>query len=222
VDANDLPLDRLSHRTRLEAGVALLPAAAAAAWLWISAPYFAGLYLICVMLIAAPLLAVTRRAFVVLCLIIAGLFVPLSILGVFFGLFLFFPSAVVLLAAAGLVARRPRARVVARVAAWLVASGALAGFGLAFGHYLFPPSNIIIVQESAPDRDSARLNALSDSIYKAGFTDVTVATWTSDRQLAVEAPDPLPERDRQRLLTFIRAQPGVVAAYWCQGAQCHG
>jgi len=223
VGGSDLPLDRLSHRTRLEAGLAfLLPTAAAAAWLWINAPYFAGLYLICAMLVAVPLLAVTRRAFVILCLIIAALFVPISILGVFLGLFLFFPSAVVVVAAAGLAARRPRARTAARIAAWLVASSVLAGFGLAFRHHVFAASDIIIVNESAPvDRNSARLNSLSDSIYKAGFTSVSVSTWTSDRQLAVDAPG-LPERQRQRLLTFVRARPGVVTACWCEGTQCNG
>jgi len=224
VDGNDLPLDRLSHRTRLEAGLALLPAAAAAAWLSINASSFAGVYLICVLLIAVPLLAATKRAFVILCLIIAGVFVPLSILGVFLGLILFFPAALVLLAVAGLVARHRPARVFARIVAWLVVSTVLVAFGLAFLHHFFPPSNIIIVRESAPDQNSARLYGLSDALYKAGFggRGVGVSTWTSDRQLAVDVPASLPEGDRRRLLKFVRAQPGVVTAYWCEGTQCNG
>lgn len=146
----------------------------------------------------------------------------LSVLGVFLGLFLFLPSAVILLAVAGLQARRRPARLVARIVAWLVASTVLAAFGVAFGHHLFPPSDIIVMQESAPDQGSAMLNHLSDSICKAGFSGVSVATSTSDRQLNVEAPGSMPERDRQRLLTFVRARPGVVAAYWCEGTRCNG
>jgi hypothetical protein len=222
VNGNDAASDRLSHRTRLEAGLAILPAVATAAWLSINAPQVAAFYLLCVMLIAVPLLAATRRAFVVLCLIIAGLFVPLSVLGVFLGLFLFLQSAVVLLAVAGLVARRRRVRVVAHTVAWLVASGVLAAFGVAFGHHFFGPSDIIVVQEPAPDRDSAMLNHLSDSIYRARFWGVGVATSSSDRQLNVEVPGWMPERGRQRLLNFVRAQPGVVTAYWCGGTRCNG
>jgi hypothetical protein len=112
VDANDMPPVRLGHRTRLGAGLALLPAVMAAAWLCSKAPFLFPVYVACVVLIAVPLLAETRRAFVKLCLTIAGLFVPLSIPGVFFGL-LFLPSAVVLLATAGLAARRSRTKIAA-------------------------------------------------------------------------------------------------------------
>jgi hypothetical protein len=173
------------------------------------------------MMMAVPFFAVARGAFVTACLVIGGLLVLLSVVGLSLGLFFFFPAAVMLLTAAGLAARHPPARITARVAAWLMASAALAGFGLGFYHYYFPPSVILIVQESTPDRNSARLNSLADAIWKAGFTSVSVSTWTSARQLAVDAPR-LPERGRQRLLRFVRAQPGVLAAYWCQGTQCNG
>lgn len=222
MDGDGVPSDRLNRRTRLEAGLAVLPVAAvAAAWLWINAPHVAGVFLMCVMLLAVPLSAGTRRSFVTASLVIAGVFVALSALGVFFGLFLLFPSAIILATGAGLAARRIWARTIARVATWLVASSVLAGFGLALHHHFFPRSDIIIVQESGPDTHSARLNSLSHAIWKAGFTSVSVGTWTSTRQLAVDAPG-LPELRRQHLLALVRAQPGVVTAYWCQGAQCDG
>jgi hypothetical protein len=218
VDGYEAQQERLSRRTRLEAGLAVLPTAVAAAtWLAIAAPFIGGDYGVFVVLIAIPFFATTRRAFVRQCLIIAGLFVPLSIFGVFFGLFLFFPSAVVLLAAAGLAARRPRARAAARTITWLLASSVLAAFGVALHGHFFPPSDIIIVQESGPAW--ARLNSLSDAVFKAGFTSAAVGTWTS-RQLSVDVPASMPDRTRQRLLTLVRAQPGVVTAYWCQGTQC--
>ncbi|HEY7146830.1 MAG TPA: hypothetical protein VH637_21510 [Streptosporangiaceae bacterium] len=127
--------ERLGYRTRLVSGAALLTAAAAAAWLWLNAPDYAGLYVIVAMLTAAPLLAPTKGDFAVLCLIIAAIFVPLAVAGVFLGLFMFLPAAAVLLAAAGLVARRALVRLAACVVACLLAAAALAGFGLAIGHH---------------------------------------------------------------------------------------
>ncbi len=132
------PSGRLMLLTRLETGAALPPAAAAAAWLWINAPAYAALYVICAALIAVPLLAEARRTFTALCLTIGGLFFPLALIGVFFGLFMYLPAAVVLLAAPGFEARRRPVRVLARAAALLVASAALAGFGLAMYHHFAP------------------------------------------------------------------------------------
>lgn len=221
MDGSDTRSGQLSHRTRLEAGLlALPPAAAAAAWLWVNEPDTGGAFQIGIgmMLLAVPLFAGTRRTFVILGLVIAGLLGSLFVLAMVLGLFLFFPAAVVLLAAAGVTARQRPARLFARTAAWLMAAAAVAAFGPAFRSYYAPPSDTIIVQLAAPETvaDEVRL-----SLETAGFTGVSVSGWTSARQLAVEAAG-LPERQRPRLLQVVRAQPGVVTAYWCEGTQCNG
>jgi hypothetical protein len=207
----------------VEAGLlALPPAAAAAAWLWINEPDSGGAFQISIgmMLLAVPLYAQTRRTFVTLSLVIAGVLGSLLALALVLGLFLFFPAAATLLAAAGVTAQKRPARLFARTAAWLMAAAATALFGLAFHSYYFPPSDKIIVQLAAPETvaDELRLN---NALWKAGFTGAGVSTWTSAQQLAVEAAG-LPERQRPHLLQVVRAQPGVVTAYWCEGTQCNG
>lgn len=222
MDRSDTPSDQLSHRTRLEAGLlALPPAAAAAAWLWINEPDTGGAVQIGigVMLLAVPLFAGTRRTFVLLSLVIAWLLGSLWVLAMVLGLFLFFPAAVMLLAGAAVTALKPPARLVARIAAWLLAAAVVAAFGPAFRSYYSPPSDKIIVQLAAPETVADELR-LSDSLQKAEFTGVSVSAWTGARQLAVEAAG-LPERQRPRLLQLVRAQPGVVTAYWCEGTQCN-
>jgi hypothetical protein len=221
MDGSDTPSAQLSHRTRLEAGLlALPPAAAAAAWLWINEPDTGGGYQIGIgmMLLAVPLFASTRRIFVILSLVIAWLLGSMVVLAMALGLFLFFPAAVMLLAAAAVTALKPPARLFARIAAWLLAAAAVAAFGPAFRFYYSPPSDTIIVQLAAPETvaDEVRL-----SLQTAEFTGVSVSGWTSARQLAVEAAG-LPERQRPRLLQVVRALPGVVTAYWCEGTQCNG
>jgi len=138
VDGSDTPSDQLSHRTRVEAGLlALPPAAAAAAWLWVNEPDSGGEFQIIVgmMLLAVPLFAQTRRTFVNLSLVMAGLLGSLVALAMVLGLFLFFPAAATLAAAAGVTAQKRPARIVARIAAWLMAAAATALFGLGFRSY---------------------------------------------------------------------------------------
>jgi hypothetical protein len=133
VDGSDTPSGQLSYRTRLEAGLlALPPAATAAAWLWINEPDSGGAFQIGIgmMLLAVPLFAVTRRTFVILSLVIAGFLGSMVVLVMAFGLYLFFPAAVMLLAAAAVTALKPPARLFTRIAAWLLAAAAaFAAFG---------------------------------------------------------------------------------------------
>lgn len=222
MDGSDIPSGQLSHRARVEAALlAVPPAAAAAAWLWTNEPDLGGAVQIGLglMLLAVPLLAQTRRAFVILSLVIAGLLGLLVALSMVLRLFLFFPAAVTLLAATGVTARKRPARLVARTAAWLLVAATVAGFGLALRSYYFPPSDKILVQLTAPETFAHELR-LGNSLQKAGFTGVSVGSWTSARQLAVYAAG-LPARQRPHLLQVVRAQPGVVTAYWCQGTQCY-
>jgi hypothetical protein len=136
--ASTAPPGPLSPRTRREAGLlALPPAAAAAAALWINEPDVGGVFQIGigVMLLAVPLFAQTRRGFVISGVAIAGLFAFLLALAMVLGLFLFFPAAATLLAAAGVTAQQRTARVLARITAWLLAAATVAAFGLAFRSY---------------------------------------------------------------------------------------
>jgi hypothetical protein len=222
VHASETPSGRLSLRTRWEAGLlAAGPAAAAAAWLWINEPDAGGVVQIGigVMLVAVPFLAQTRRGFVISGVAIAGVLAFLLLLAMVLGLFLFFPAAAMLLAAAGVTAQEGPARVLARITAWLLAAAIVAGFAAAVRSYYFPSSDKIIVQLAAPETVAEELR-LSQALQDAGFTREGVSTWTSSRQLAVEAAG-LPARQRPRLLQLVRAQPGVVTAYWCEGTQCY-
>jgi len=197
------------------------PAAAAAAWLWINEPDAGGVFQIGigVMLLAVPFFAQTRRGFVISGLVIAGVLAFLLLLAMVLGLFLFFPAAVMLLVAVGVTAQERPGRVFARITAWLLAAAIVAGFGAAVRSYYFPSRDKIIVQLAAPETVADELR-LSQALHNAGFTRVSVSTWTSSRRLAVEAAG-LPERQRPRLLQLVRAQPGVVTAYWCEGTQCY-
>ena len=133
MDGSDTPSGQLSPRARLEAGLlALPPAAAAAAWLWINEPDTGGAVQIgiAMMLLAVPLFVETRFTFVILSLVIAWLLGSLWVLAMVLGLFLFFPAAVMLLAAAAVTALKPPARLFARIAAWLLAAAAVAAFPL--------------------------------------------------------------------------------------------
>jgi hypothetical protein len=216
--------ERLSWRTRLEAGLALVPAFAAATWLVIDAPGLRGLYVTFALLFVIPQLAVTTRGFIITSLVIAGLPVlaTVSVVGIFLGLVLFLPASAATLAAAGLAARNAPGRVMARACLWLVTAGAAAGFGSATYHYFNPPSNTVIVQLATPDRSGAEPWRLLDALTQAGFTSVSIGEQGGCYgQVDVEIAAAMPERRRLRLLQLVRAQPEVAAAYWCQGTQCY-
>lgn len=120
---------------------------------------------------------------------------------------------------AGLAGRYPSRRTAALVASVLVTLGAMVPFGVWASDYFLPASDVLIMQESV--RGSVNEWGLLRSVTATGIKGLSVGTWAS-RQLAVESAGSLPSRDRQLLLRIVRATPGVVQAYWCEGTQCDG
>lgn len=195
-----------------------MPAAAATFYWFNFAGPSAGVAVLFAGLTAAPL-AAPPSAFAATCLVVSAIITTAAILGLQLGLFVFLPSALILLMS-GLAGRYPSRRTAALVASALVTLAAMVPFGVWASDYFFPPSDVLIVQESVPG--SVNEWGLLRSVTTTGIKGLLVATWTSDRELAVESEGSLPGRDRQLLLRIARATPGVAQAYWCEGTQCDG
>jgi hypothetical protein len=208
----------VTRAARIQAGLALVPAAAATFYWFNSAGPSVGLAVFFAGLTAAPL-AAPASAFAGTCLVVSATVTAAAILGSPLGLFVFLPSALIVLMA-GLAGRYPYRRTAALVASVLVTLGAMAPFGVWVSDHFFPASDVLIVQESV--RGSVNEWGLLHSVTATRIKGLSVATWTSSRELAVESEGSLPAWDRQLLLSVVRAAPGVVQAYWCEGTQCDG
>jgi len=206
----------VTRAARIQAGLALVPAAAANFWWFHSAGPSAGLAVFFAGLTATPL-AVPPSAFAGTCLVLSAVITAAAILGAPLGLFVFLPSGLIVLMA-GLAVRHPSRRTAALVASVLVTLGAMVPFGVWASDHYFPASDVLIVQESF--RGSVNEWALLRSATATGIKGLSVTPWTGSRKLAVEADGLLPGWERQRLLRIARATPGVVQAYWCEGTQC--
>ena len=126
------PLERLKTSKRIEAALAVAPALAATIGASVDAPVLTGIYTAFALPLAIPLLPRTRRTFSIVCLVVAGIYIPLSIV-VFYLIFLL-PSALVLLSL-GLAARGPGRRLACRVTAWTIAIAMMIPMGLALQSY---------------------------------------------------------------------------------------
>jgi hypothetical protein len=214
--AGDTAAPDVTRAARIQVGLALVPAAAATFYWFNSAGPSAGLAVFLAGLTAAPL-AASPSALAGTCLVVSAIIMSAAILGSPLGLFVFLPSALIVLMA-GLAGRYPFRRAAALVASVLVTLGAMVPFGVWASDHFFPASDVLIMQES-------RLGSVSEwgllrSVTGTGIKGLSVATWTSSRQLALESEDSLPAGDRKLLLRIVRATPGVVHAYWCEGTQC--
>jgi hypothetical protein len=208
----------VTRAVRIQASLALVPAAAATFYWFNSAGPSAGLAVFFAGLTAAPL-AAPPSAFAGTCLVVSAIIAAAAILGTPLGLLVFLPSALIVLMA-GLAFRYPSRRTAALVASALVTLAAMVPFGVWTSDHFFPASDVLIVQESA--RVSVNQWLLLRSVTATGIKGLSVATWVSSRELAVESEGSLPARDRQLLLRIVRATPGVAQAYWCEGPQCDG
>ena len=206
----------VTRAARIQVGLALVPAAAATFFWFHSAGPSAGLAVFFAGLTATPL-AVPPSAFAGTCLVVSAIITAAAILGAPLGLFVFLPSALIVLMA-GLAVRYPSRRTAAFVASVLVTLAAMVPFGVWTSDHFFPASDVLIVQESV--RGSVSEWRLLRSVTATGIKGLSVTTWTGSRELAVEAEGWLPARDRQLLLRIVRATPGVAQAYWCEGTQC--
>jgi hypothetical protein len=206
----------VTRAARIQAGLALVPAAAATFFWFNSAGPSAGLAVFFAGLTAAPL-AAPPSAFAGTCLVVSAIIAAAAILGTPLGLFVFLPSALIVLMA-GLAGRYPSRRTAALVASALVTLAAMVPFGVWASDHFFPASDVLIVQESV--RVSVNPWLLLRSVTATRIKGLSVATWASSRELAVESEGSLPARDRQLLLSIVRATPGVAQAYWCEGTQC--
>jgi hypothetical protein len=208
----------VTRAARIQAGLALVPAAAATFYWFNSAGPSAGLAVFFAGLTAAPL-AAPPSAFAGTCLVVSAIIAAAAVFGAPLGLFVFLPSALIVLMA-GLAGRYPSRRTAALVASALVTLAAMIPFAEWASDHFFPASDVLIVQESV--RGSVNEWGLLRSVTATGIKGLSVATWATSRELAVESQGSLPARDRQLLLGIVRATPGVAQAHWCEGTQCDG
>ena len=160
-----------------------------------------------VLSLAIPLIARTRRTFVVLCLTVAGIGGLLTLLSTFvvgLGPFLF-PVSLSLALAAGLAERERASRYLARFLTWLLVVAAAGGFAMAALHAYYQPSDDIYVRLSAPDRDFTLSTRLSQELADGGFPAEKVYSCVSEVELVVVAAD-LPQQEWPRLLRLLRAR----------------
>jgi hypothetical protein len=206
----------VTRAARIRVGLALVPAAAATFYWFNSAGASAGLAVFFAGLAATPL-AAPSSAFAGTCLVVSAIVAAAAILGAPLGLFVFLPAALIVLMA-GLACRYPSRRTAALVASVFVTLAAMVPFGVWAGDHFFPASDVLIVAESV--QGSVNEWRLLRSVTATGIKGLSVATWTSSRELAVESEGSLSAPDRQLLLRVVRATPGVAHAYWCEGSQC--
>lgn len=199
--------------------------------------YVGGLFVFTVMSIVVPLfLTRNPRAFTRVCVTIGLVLGVLSVLGVMLGMFVFLPSAVLLLLAAGADPRkRPVAARVLGAVGGLVLAGAVAGSGyLCWQFYVSPalaqPHTYRAVIDSAGSSSSSPSLSLLDAgssdtqnrLRTSGATDI----WISEAgggevsYLEVRFSDELSESQRAVLKAQVAGVPGVSHVELCSVRDC--
>ncbi|MFF8268143.1 hypothetical protein ACF059_12185 [Streptomyces sp. NPDC016562] len=218
---------RPAHRAQraLAVGAAL---AAVPFTLWgLRDEYTAALYLVTGPCVAAPLFFVRRaKAFVRACVIVGVSLIPWGVLGVFVGLFLFWPSALVLLLAA---IADPRKRpVVARVSAAvgaLLLAGVVALSAYFTWHFYVGPATARPHTYRAPVDPGWFHDGLGDADQRLGPYGATTVYGSgsgSDRLsfLEVRFPDDLSQEQRAELKRQIEQLPGITEVELCSVRDC--
>ncbi|MFE5208155.1 hypothetical protein [Streptomyces sp. NPDC056600] len=177
----------------------------------------AGLLFVCVT-VAAPLgitlrRGLTQRSFTRRCAILSGYLTVMSVLGVFFALFPFFPAALLLAAASAAGPRRGRigGRVLTGLGALVLTASVIAflwgAWRLEIGPRLASPHTFRAKLTVAPGPGRAGLP--TGHLERLGATDVFMLGNDSGWTLQVRFPDDLPEDRQARLRAAIVALEDV-------------
>ncbi|MEW2139847.1 hypothetical protein AB0892_25230 [Streptomyces sp. NPDC005409] len=212
-----------SAQRALAVGAAL---AAAPFILWgVRDEYVAALYITTGACVAAPLFLVRRaKAFVRACVIVGVALIPWGVLGVFLGLFLFWPSALLLLLAA---IADPRKRpVVARVSGAvgaLLLAGVVALSGYFIWHFYVGPATARPHTYRAQVDPGWFRDGLRDADQRLGPYGATTVYGSGSGHLSslqVRFPDDLSEEQRAELKRQIELLPGITEVELCSVRDC--
>ncbi|MEU4729028.1 hypothetical protein [Streptomyces sp. NPDC023588] len=214
-----------AHKTQRALGVGAALAAAPFLLWGVRDEYVAALYLMTGACVAAPLFLVRRaKAFVRTCVIVGVGLIPWGALGVFVGLFLFWPSALLLLLAA---VADPRKRpVVARVSGAvgaLLLAGVVALSAYFVWHFYVGPATARPHTYRAPADPGWFHDGLRDADERLGPYGATTVYGSGAEDLSflnVRFPDDLSEEQRAELKRQIEQLPGISGVELCSVRDC--
>ena len=214
--------------SRLLVVAAAIAAILAAGWLSLGFPYLVVATALVCLAVAGPLLAGNMGQFRRACFVVAAVLAVLAVVGLFFGLYLFVPSAALLVAAPftePLAASYPEGRVARRIAAGLLAAGLLVGsstsvaFGVAVYRSYFAAPDAFVVSTSPEFEAIADSRLLDGTGSGIGFG----ADGVSERGMAagkgptlyVHFRKDLSTAGQQQLKEHLLQLPGVLEVHLC-------
>ncbi|MEV6330190.1 hypothetical protein [Streptomyces sp. NPDC051909] len=213
---------------RLQRGLAAAAAAIAlpvTAW-GVQMPGSRGFFVVTCLVAVVPLLLLREpKGFVTACVTVGVLLLGWGVLGVFFGMFLFWPSALLLLfAALADPRRRPvTAKVVGGVGAAVTAAALVGCVAFAWHFYVGPalaePHTFRAETDSEWFR-SSDLGDIKDRLKPFGATDATGTGSDEGSYLDVRFPDQLSGPERDALKKEIAQLPGIVRVDLCPVSEC--
>lgn len=195
--------------------VAIATATALMAAVWLSKAEGGGVvaYVAYAALIAGPLLARDTKSFQQVCRIGALVLVVVGLVGLFFGLFWFWPSAVLLILASHAVrAPRRQARRLATISAVIGIVVAAAWGAAIYRTALRPADAYVVMFDSAKSAQSAVASGAGDA-SRVGFGATRVNR--DRRRWRVRFRSGLPAGERAQLVTRLTGLPGVVQVRLC-------
>ncbi|MFE9633606.1 hypothetical protein [Streptomyces sp. NPDC006463] len=214
---------RVHKVQRALAAGAVLTAAAPLLW-GLGLTHIGALYALTGACVAIPLFLRSTRAFTRGCLIVGIVLIPWGVLGVFIGMFLFWPSALLLLLAAlGDPRERPVAALLSGIVGALVTAGAVALTVFCVWHFHIGPS---LAQphsyraETEPGWFRGGLGDATERLRPYGATSVYGSGSDQVSYLEVRFPDDLPEAQRVQLEQQIAQLPGIRRVELCSVRDC--
>ncbi|MGA5424651.1 hypothetical protein [Streptomyces lavendulocolor] len=211
---------RLQRALAAGAVIAALPVL-----LWTLTSYLFPLHVLMAMAVAVPLFLPRRPSAFTRVGVIVGLgLLALGLPGFLLGMFLFWPSALLLLLAAFADPRvRPVSARIMGVVGGLAAAWFLAAFGSFYWHFTVAPALAephAYRAVSDPDTFYAGLGDHDEHLKRLGATSVTGTADGDAHYLDVRFPDDLPEARRAALKREIEKLPGVSRVDLCPVRDC--
>ncbi|MER7108453.1 hypothetical protein [Streptomyces sp. NPDC000229] len=193
--------------------------------LWTLTSYLLPLHVLTAMSVAIPLFLPRRPStFARASVIVALGLVALGLPGFLFGMFLFWPSALLLLLAAFADPRlRPVSAKIMGTVGGLTAAWFLAAFGSFFWHFSIAPALAephTYRAVSDPDTFYAELGKHDERLKRLGATSVTGAASEDLLYLEVRFPDDFSEARRATLKREIEKLPGISRVDLCPVRDC--
>ncbi|HEY9330955.1 MAG TPA: hypothetical protein VIS09_22390 [Streptomyces sp.] len=215
-----VPVSRLQRRLSVAAAIVAMPVAA-----WGIQSGLGGLFVLTCLGVTVPLLFLrTPKGFASACVTTGLLLLGWGVLGVMAGMFLFWPSALLLLLAAFADPRRRpvAAKVIGGVGA-VVTAGTLVGCLAYAWHFCAAPAKAephTYRAETDPGWFHAGLGDAMSRLKHFGATDVTGSQSDEGSYLDVRFPNQLSEPERSTLKKKIAQLPGIITVNLCPVSEC--